>query len=105
MSRLGDFALLYRLYIDAFKRFGADPVPSSGRAHELSAEIRSHDAKNLIYKVTEVYGVLSAFQLSDITHREGTPWSQVYTDGARDTVIPNLIIKNHYERIILLQKR
>ena len=93
----------------AFKRFGADQIPSSGRAREFdldngdfskcSAEIESH-AKNLIHKVVDVYGVLSAFQLSDITHREGTPWSGVYIDGARDTVIPNLIIQNHYEKII-----
>ena len=93
----------------AFKRFGADPIPSSGRAREFdvdkgdfykcSAEIES-DAKNLIHKVTDVYRVFSAFQLSGITHSEGTPWSDVYTDGARDTVISNLIIQNHYEKII-----
>ncbi|MGY9054392.1 MAG: hypothetical protein ACKVGZ_02095, partial [Alphaproteobacteria bacterium] len=46
--------------------------------------------------VFEKYGQLSAFQLSSLTHRAGTPWEQVYREGLLNTEIPDSKIKEHY---------
>lgn len=47
------------------------------------------------------YGQLSALQLSAITHKEGTPWSQTRREfPGRHAVIKNELIAEHYQQLL-----
>lgn len=50
--------------------------------------------------VHEVYGDLSAVQLSALTHRPGTPWDIVRKEKGLGSVIPNHVILRHYESLV-----
>lgn len=46
------------------------------------------------------YRKYSAFQLSEMTHRPNTPWSEIYNNGLGERApIPNNIIQNHYKEM------
>lgn len=57
-----------------------------------------HDEdRQMVKRVYELYKHLEAFQLSALTHREGTPWREVYRDGiGQDQYIPSFMIKDHF---------
>ena len=56
----------------------------------------------LVDQIWRIYGVMSATQLSRLTHQEGTPWHTVAKefsfDLPRNAVIPKKIIQEHYEK-------
>jgi uncharacterized phage-associated protein len=54
--------------------------------------------KDVIERVWRRYGQYSAFKLSDLTHKPGTPWYETYFgDGeGKNAVIPNGRIRAHY---------
>ncbi|MBB4658350.1 Panacea domain-containing protein [Parvularcula dongshanensis] len=53
----------------------------------------------LLEDVYERYGRLDGFDLSKLTHAPGSPWSQVYHDGAFGSVISNDRIQDYYEAL------
>jgi uncharacterized phage-associated protein len=57
----------------------------------------------LVRKVFDVYGHLPAFQLSNLTHKQGTPWSKVWNEGngclPRSAVIQNNTIESHFREL------
>jgi uncharacterized phage-associated protein len=55
--------------------------------------------KALLEKMWSVYHGFTAAQLSDMTHRQGTPWSKVYRDGVAGIPIPNSLIAKHYKEL------
>ena len=56
---------------------------------------------DLITSVNNGYAKFSGLQLSDITHREGSPWHTVRVVwGARGGIIPNSLIAEYYQDII-----
>lgn len=81
------------------KKFGAAPV--KGRLpksiFDKNTELDPVD-RTLIEQVYEKYGRLSGVQLSHLTHRSGTPWSTTYRLGVTGKVIPNEVIKDHYDQ-------
>lgn len=67
------------------------------RTHEPSVPQGDETAKAVIDRVWEVYGDLTAFQLSEMTHEEGTPWHE--TREARQSIIPNETIREHFRQL------
>ena len=54
-------------------------------------------ALGLLERTWEVYGGMTALQLSALSHEEGGPWDQAYGDGqTRSVVIPNESIAKFY---------
>ena len=51
----------------------------------------------IIREVWEEYGELSGFELSDLTHRKGTPWSETWRMN-QFGVISDDLIAEHYRR-------
>jgi uncharacterized phage-associated protein len=95
-----------------FKEFGRSPVTSKAFAFDMDddlnfnvyePEIPRSDAEtwNLINRVWEIYGKYSGLTLSDVTHRDGTPWSKTWNEsgGRRNADIPNELIKEHYTEL------
>ena len=55
-------------------------------------------ALSLLERIWEVYGGMTALQLSAITHERGGPWRQAYGDGTiRSVVIPDESIAVFYK--------
>lgn len=65
---------------------------------ELPAEADFSD--RVIRRVWEVYGQMSGWELSQLTHEKGGPWHTIRTryPGERDREIPNHLIRRHFEQ-------
>lgn len=76
-----------------FKRFGSRPI-SENREMDYS-EISEEDFE-LLMDVARSYLHYSPSQLVELTHRPGSPWSEVYRAGVSNIVIPKESMKNYY---------
>lgn len=93
-----------------FKPYGSGAIKRKATNHTLNGlkfetetpSISNDDeqTKALLDKVWEVYGHYTAYQLSNMTHQDGTPWHITWNkEGERTekgTDIPLDIIKEHY---------
>ena len=100
------FGPVYRELWEALKRHGVQPIrqkltksdkdsfslsmePAEGNFHEREIEF--------INKVFDSFGRFEAFQLSALTHKEGTPWHKVYHEqNTWNSRIPDDLIKKYY---------
>lgn len=57
--------------------------------------------KAIIRHVWKRYGSYSGAELSRMTHREGTPWSNAYFGKGRNAVLPDDAIKQHFTELAL----
>ncbi|MEM6457126.1 MAG: type II toxin-antitoxin system antitoxin SocA domain-containing protein [Acidobacteriota bacterium] len=97
-----------------FKRFGNRPIDDhayefDGKFHERpKVALEDSEARAVLDHVWQAYKDYSAYQLSDMTHREGTPWHRVKEahNGAlpRNAVIPDTWIHAHYRDLGLAAK-
>ena len=80
----------------AFKHFRGNPVTqiSPRGAADLPAE-----AKPLITKILKQYGHLSGLTLSDMTHKEHSPWAQT-REVCPGSIIENGAIKSYFEAML-----
>ncbi len=58
------------------------------------------DVNIFLEDVVSKYGRLSGYALSNLTHREGTPWHQVYQDGVMNLHIDDARIGSHYKKLL-----
>ena len=82
----------------ALRHYGSAPVTDEIRDENgvaLHGEISARQAE-LIEAVYDAYGALHAFQLSDLTHQQGTPWASVYNPDEMFIAIPNKTIAHYY---------
>ena len=80
----------------ATKAFGRNPIPLESVGDPTQVGVAPED-KQLLEAVYEKYGHLDGIALSYITHRAGTPWTQVYRPGVMHIEIPDALIWNHYK--------
>lgn len=84
---------IYRLY----KSFGGNPIDT---VPVDKTNMLDGNQASLIKAVLNSYREFTAWQLSAITHKPGTPWDQVYNgDGGIGAIIPNNMIKKYYEKL------
>ena len=70
--------------------FGGDPVQANLSSAEAS----------LIDEVVRIYGGLSGPQMSNLTHRSGTPWSETWNNGlGKGNSIPSLRIADEFRAL------
>lgn len=81
----------------AFKRYGNTSLPLSAATDAVITDNEHNDITRLLDKVWEKYSRLTAAQLSTITHQPETPWSQVYNPNGLNIIIPDDIIRKHYQ--------
>ena len=67
----------------------------------VSREIKDESEIAFLARILEVYGKLSALQLSEMTHRSDTPWSQVRAafPGVRGVVIPDETMTAYFKQL------
>lgn len=82
----------------------------SGKTKWVEPAMKAEDpdsfpgSSDLIEAVYENYRQYTAVQLSNATHREGTPWHQIYMVKGKGnppygTDIPNDLIQEHYKKL------
>lgn len=54
------------------------------------------EAASFLEEIYKIYGNMSAFRLSEITHEAGGPWETATKWGGWYAEIPNELIKSHY---------
>lgn len=84
-----------------FKRFGGAVINPGMTAH--SSLLLPPGDEQLLCSVIMAYGHLTGVQLSELTHRQDSPWSKVWYNGGshRDNaIISDEIIKDQYQRLL-----
>ena len=78
----------------ATKHFGGSIIP-----HDLIANspVSNPDLEKFLDSIVRNYGHFSGIALSNLTHRQGTPWQQVYRPDVLGIQIPDELIKAHYQ--------
>jgi uncharacterized phage-associated protein len=108
----------------AFKEYGSTPIktpalefkyadagspwyfePSIDDPCGLSPE-ETEFTKRLLRRIWEQYGKYTGEQLSEATHRHGTPWHQVRSKhgNVKNVDIPDELIRSYFESIVTGQK-
>lgn len=87
---------LYR----ATKHFGRNHIPMEMVGDPAETVLADPEDESLVREVFDKYGHLTGVQLSDLTHRAGSPWEQVYRSGVYNAEIPDSIIAPHYEALL-----
>jgi uncharacterized phage-associated protein len=84
-----------RLYHD-MKGYGAGSV--TGLLPVDSPELDLHEA-DIIRQIYNIYGRMNGVQLSELTHRPGTPWHITWHPDSFGDAISNDLIAEHYRRL------
>lgn len=66
------------------------PLPGGEAEFEL-------DTQNILDQVFEKYGKFDGLTLSQMTHKAGTPWYKTWSALGKNAVIPQDLIRNHFE--------
>ncbi|MDE0126958.1 MAG: DUF4065 domain-containing protein [Bryobacterales bacterium] len=86
------------------KRWGAGFVRHRLPGYFASEEGFTREDEELVSSVLSAYRDLNGLELSNLTHRRGTPWYEVYYEqGGKDrrhAVIPNRLIKEHFQSLL-----
>ena len=95
IRRLYDALRIYgRGPIARLLRWGDDTPFKSDDCEEAFAQLTPEEI-GIIDLVWEKYGEFPAFKLSALTHEEGTPWSNAFTQG-RNKVIEDASIRDYF---------
>lgn len=70
-----------RAVYDEFKRYGRSPIPSASGPCTMNPY-----AVRIVDDVAESYGQMSAFDLVELTHREGGAWRKVFSPDADEII-------------------
>lgn len=89
------------VYPEVYEAFRGDRR-DRGKRIQSKEEYKSKidkDTEAMLEAVLNSYGEFKAFQLSNMTHRPGTPWQQVIEKNGRFAPIPSDIIKGHFDEL------
>ena len=70
----------------------------------LAKILQSDDKKDILNSVKETfarYGSKTAYELVDITHREGSPWDRAEKLGRNTRITDDLILKYHSVELVM----
>lgn len=86
----------------ATKKWGRGDIPLSliGDLGDVDVD---DEVKEFLEQVYAKYGHLDGIQLSYLTHQSGTPWDRIYSPYKRSAEIPDDLIKQHYESMLVAQ--
>lgn len=82
----------------ATKSYGRNPIPLSAVGSPDDIKVDAGD-RRFLEAVFDKYGHLDGIALSYLTHKAGTPWTQVYVPGIRNIEIPDHLIAQHYKEL------
>jgi len=77
------------------KRFGKSQIPTNLVA---DGPISNSSMDTFYDSIVENYAQYSGIALSNLTHRQGTPWQQVFQPNVMGVEIPDHLIRDHYQQ-------
>ncbi|MFN2577495.1 MAG: Panacea domain-containing protein [Pyrinomonadaceae bacterium] len=86
----------------SLKRYGSGIVHEPINVINMDSLTETH--QKLLGTVLDAYARFSGPQLSTMTHKQGTPWAEVYKPGISRLVIPNPTIERHYTELLNARK-
>lgn len=90
---------------DTFKLYGNGDIDALSLDNSMDQKrynelISDSETIEFLDKVWDVYKKYNGMQLSELTHKVGTPWYQIWTTSGQNLrnseIIPNDLIKKHY---------
>ncbi len=84
--------------LDPILQIKRDVVDGKPRYTRSALTIPPSDVTDvqLLSRIWEVYGGMTAMQLSQISHEPGGPWEQARQSGRRSTIIPDESIERYF---------
>lgn len=87
-----------------FKIYGKHNIQFNSLPEATMPQMLDAESLNIIATTLDNFGELSGGQLSDMSHRTGSPWHNVWFDGAghevRGAIISNELIRRHYQQVV-----
>ena len=90
---------------DVFKGYGRHEIenvfmPTQDLQNDYGRLSSDRYTSSFLNSVWDVYKIYDGLQLSDLTHKEGTPWYITYNAKGNLSTIPNELIQDHYKNKI-----
>lgn len=91
----------------SYKFYGSKPIYHTdwlfSQESMIANELNTLDTKatKTIDTTWDALKTLNAGQLSNWTHKDESPWAQVYVEGVNDIVIPNEVIGNYFKQWVI----
>lgn len=82
---------------DVYNNFRSQGVHVGMPLPAFDAEL-SADKQSFLEEIYSIYGNMSPFHLSELTHVAGGPWDTSWRIGGRYAPIPDDVILAHYDR-------
>lgn len=82
---------------NAFRSYGNAPITDVYR-NPNGQLLMPASGQEFLNRILAFYKDYTGLQLSFITHKEGSPWHQVYTTSGQNAKIPNSIIEDYYTK-------
>jgi uncharacterized phage-associated protein len=92
---------VYRLIWDRIRDFGTKGgkiLKPDGEPYEANL---SAQQRQVLAHVWNKYRTFNQFDLSEMTHQPGTPWTETYFGRGRNAVIDNGLVREHYRQLAL----
>ena len=87
---------VYVAVYDAFRHFGADHITKRATTEEVGV---NKDTNKLLKSVVTAYGEIHAYELSNMTHTYGSPWSSTLRSSGLYSKISNKTIKAYFDEL------
>ncbi len=90
---------VYPEIYSAFKKFGSAPITQPAQSRQsgaVYAEEFDREEFDLLEAVFNAYGDMHAFQLSNMMHKPGTPWTITFDASGPYSEIRDELIKEHF---------
>ncbi len=81
---------------DVYNTFRGDDIEVYAPAANFRSEL-DEDTSGFLEEIYDIYGSMSAFRLSDLTHVPGGPWDRASREGGYYAEIPDAWIRKHYQ--------
>jgi uncharacterized phage-associated protein len=99
----------------SFKEYGSSPITDFGKEIDVEKMIFVQPVlegdsflDGFMNKIWEVYGSMTAFQLSELTHQVGTPWHKVWFElggsERKGVDIPDVLIADYFAKRLTPQE-
>jgi uncharacterized phage-associated protein len=100
------FGPVVREIYNTYKFYGSEPISDTNWlffTSDYDSKLNNLDtqAKDTIELTWNTLKSLNAAQLSNWTHKAGSPWNKVFIDGVKDIDIPNEDIKEYFKQYLV----
>jgi uncharacterized phage-associated protein len=77
-----------------FKIFGSNPIGYLAPGYDCVKD--DEEVAGFLDSIWRSYGRFKGSELSAMTHKKGTPWSNAFSPGEKGIIIPTESIREHY---------